>query len=475
MSCRLDKELIKRYAGNGECIAVALSGGADSVCLLHLLCEYASEVGYSLIAVHVNHHIRGAEADRDAEFCRELCKRLGVGFFLEHRDVPSYAKESGLSLEEAARNARYDAFERVMRENDVHVIATAHNADDLAETLIIRLTRGASLDGLTGIPRERALSFGTVIRPILGTSKREIIAYCKENSLDYVIDSTNLSDDYVRNKIRNKVIPVLEEINPSFLKTVLNSTELLYRDSEYLKKKAHEVYMRSTEDGSLSCKRLENVPDVILSRVIGAYCSDKGASPEKKHIDALVAAVREKRDTVMSVPKCRRVTLKDAVITVGDDVRKRRIVPNYCFEIHEGENVFTLPECNLDIKATLLPATENGVSAFEKEKYSLRQSLIYNLSTHKALNFDTINGMLFLRNRRDGDRIVFSNMSKSVRRLMSEKRVPEELRDAIPCLTDGNEILYVPTVADAWRCSMKNKKSKPYILSIELNYNKGGK
>ena len=182
-----DPSRLSGYAKDSA-ILLGLSGGADSSLLLHLLCEYAKTTGAKILAAHINHGIRteeyGNEADRDEEFCRKLCKDLGVELFVSRLDIPQMAAESGRSVEAEAREARYEFFAKVMRENNVKILATAHNASDNIETQIYNLARGCGIDGLCGIPESRALDSvegGIVIRPILSASKDEILEYCEKN------------------------------------------------------------------------------------------------------------------------------------------------------------------------------------------------------------------------------------------------------------------------------------------------------
>ena len=181
-------------------VTVALSGGADSVSLLHILYELRDELGITLSAAHLNHMIRGDEALRDENFARQECEKLGIPFFCERADVPKYAKEHRVSTELAAREIRYEFLSNVSD----GLIATAHTASDNIETIIFNLARGTGLKGLCGIPPVRE----NIIRPLIFCTREEIEAYCSANRLSYVTDSTNLSDDYSRNKIRHTIVPV---------------------------------------------------------------------------------------------------------------------------------------------------------------------------------------------------------------------------------------------------------------------------
>ncbi|MBR4033277.1 MAG: tRNA lysidine(34) synthetase TilS [Clostridia bacterium] len=176
----------------GRKYLLGFSGGADSVCLFHLL----RTQGYSFSVAHVNHGIRGAEADRDEDFCRTLADMYGIEFHVLRAKIPEIASASGESLEEAARKVRYSFFEDIMREKDIKVLLTAHNSDDNAETLLLSLARGCSPSGACGIAPVRQLNFGEVHRPILSLSKKEIVEFCHENSYAFVTDSTNSDVSY---------------------------------------------------------------------------------------------------------------------------------------------------------------------------------------------------------------------------------------------------------------------------------------
>ena len=197
-----------RLLENGDTVIVALSGGADSVTLLHILNSIKELYNLTLRAAHLNHGIRGEEADRDEDFVRKLCESMGVPLDVRREDIPAIAKESGKSEELCGREVRYAFFDALCEQYGAK-IATAHNRDDHAETVLWNLVRGAGLSGLCGIPVRR----GGIIRPLLGCSRAQIEAYCAENQLAYVTDSTNLTAAYTRNRIRLEVMPILRQLN----------------------------------------------------------------------------------------------------------------------------------------------------------------------------------------------------------------------------------------------------------------------
>ena len=260
----------------GDDVVVALSGGADSVCLLYNMLSLW-ERGYieTLTAVHCNHGLRGEEADRDEQFCKNLCDKLKIHLYCEKIPVMEYAKEHSLSLEEAGRNLRYKTFEKYRMGGK---IATAHNKKDNAETVIFNLIRGTSLAGMGGIPIMR----DAIIRPLLDVSREEIEEYLKEIGADYVTDHTNLETKYSRNKIRLSIIPEMENINEGAVNNITSFAKLASYDEEFLSDLA-DNYLSMLHHGENELNLIienedktaaEDIPYAILSRVIKKFLID---------------------------------------------------------------------------------------------------------------------------------------------------------------------------------------------------------
>ncbi|MFQ9149325.1 MAG: tRNA lysidine(34) synthetase TilS [Eubacteriales bacterium] len=244
-------------------VLVGYSGGADSTLLLRLMRDYCAEHGIYIAAVHVNHRIRGGEAERDAEHCGRTCDTLGVDFRLVTADIPAMARESGRGLEEEARNFRYETFERLLSEDDrLNIAATAHNADDNAETLLFNIARGAGVDGLSGIPPVRAMGQYRVVRPLIYLSKKDIIAACGSIGAEYVTDSTNADTAYTRNYIRHTLVPAFGKLNPSFTDAVQRLTSAARKDAEYLTSLAEGL----TRECEVSADRVTIQADKLAER-----------------------------------------------------------------------------------------------------------------------------------------------------------------------------------------------------------------
>ena len=210
----INKEnLLKR----GEKVIVTCSGGADSIFLLHIL----NKLGFECVVAHCNFHLRGEESDRDENFVSEFCKNEGITLLVEHFDTKQFAAENKLSIEMAARELRYNWFEKIRAEYNAGAIAVAHHSDDSIETILLNLLRGTGLKGICGIRPKN----GYIVRPLLCVNRKEIEDYLTENGIEYITDSTNLENEYTRNKIRNIVMPILREINPQIDSVMLSNAE----------------------------------------------------------------------------------------------------------------------------------------------------------------------------------------------------------------------------------------------------------
>ncbi|MBP1577665.1 MAG: tRNA lysidine(34) synthetase TilS, partial [Oscillospiraceae bacterium] len=218
----------------GDRVIVGLSGGADSVALLCVLLQLKDELGITLSAVHVNHCLRGEESDRDELFCQKLCAEKGINFTAHRINVKSYCEQHKVGTEEGARALRYSIFEE---SDPTAKIATAHTLSDNAETVIMNLARGSALDGLCGIPPVR----GRIIRPIIDCSRSDVEEFLAKLGQSYVTDSTNLTDDYSRNRVRHNVIPILKQLNPELERSVKRSCDALREDRMLLDSMAQKA------------------------------------------------------------------------------------------------------------------------------------------------------------------------------------------------------------------------------------------
>ena len=241
---------------------MALSGGADSVALLRLLLH----LGYTCEAAHCNFHLRGAESDRDEEFVRCLCREQETVLHTVHFDTEKEAKERHISIEMAARELRYDWFEEVRKECGASVIAVAHHRDDSVETFLLTLIRGTGINGLRGIqPRN-----GKIVRPLLCLDRKEITDYLDSLGQSYVTDSTNLQDEYTRNKIRLNLLPMMQEINPAVKESILKTAEHLEDAASIYKRGIEEAKKRILTPEGICIRALlqETAPETVLFEIL---------------------------------------------------------------------------------------------------------------------------------------------------------------------------------------------------------------
>lgn len=295
-------------AETGKTLLVGFSGGADSTALLDILANWGKEHGIEIHAAHVNHGIRGDEAIRDREFCRAFCEERGIRFHCLDADVPG-SRQSGESMETAARRIRYAYFEELMRAEGIPMLALAHNADDNLETLLFRIGRGTGMRGLCGIPQSRPFGGGTLIRPLLYVSRAEILRYCEREGLSFVTDSTNLLLDASRNRIRHEVIPALCAAVGDPVAAAARLVRHISESEDYLEEKVDSLiaWMNAACDigaDALPCcwdvahprvlsrNVLNGEHRAIASRAVTRLLETAGADPGAVHIDAILAFSR---------------------------------------------------------------------------------------------------------------------------------------------------------------------------------------
>ncbi len=400
-------------------VAVALSGGADSVALLHMLCNNST---CALYAVHVHHGIRGEEADRDAAFCAHLCETLNVPFTLLRVDVPALARQTGESMETAARSARYEAIGAYLREHSIPLLATAHHADDQLETMLQHLLRGAGLRGLCGIPACRALESATVVRPLLRVPKDEILAYCASASLPFVTDSTNREPCCARNRLRLEVIPTLRELWPNAASCAARCATTLAEDEAFLTSLADDFIKK--EGRAPSCTVLAALPSPVFARVMQSLLP---TPPEATHIDALGALVREARPhAALSLPNA-TARIERGCLCI-EEAAPRELIP-YEITLCGGTNKFPY-----------------GVAVLTSGTAEIDETLAHTYPYTARIRFSmaATEGTLTLRPRGAGERIASGGNHKLVRKLPCMSRYPLAVRAHMPLLCDGKGVLAVP-------------------------------
>lgn len=386
----------------GEVVTAALSGGADSVAMLHLLHRLQAPLRITLHAAHFNHRLRGAEADRDEAFCRALCAQLQIPFTCGSEDVAAYARERGESIELAARTLRYAFFETLNTK-----IATAHNADDNLETVLLNLTRGTALRGLGGIPPQR----GNIVRPVLPLTRADIEAYLDANSLAYITDSSNADDCFLRNRVRHHITPVLRAENPSLAEKTLALTTQLRQDEAYLQQETAALLSRAASGGGYDAATLAAAPYPLRSRALRTLL-------EHTHSDLSAAALRE-ADALLTTknPSAAAAHLglyrRYALLIVGEGHTPKPFAP------------FLLP----------LGGTHPLGSG-----QTLRCDSIPDYLGGEGL-FLVLDAPLTVRTRAPGDCLRLSGGTKSLARLMIDRKIPQSHRAGLPVLTQNGRVI----------------------------------
>lgn len=449
----------------GDGVLVALSGGADSVCLLHSLLKLEKELGITVFAAHLNHMIRGKEAERDERFVTDFCRKNKVKLFKKSVDVPKLAKELGLSCEEAGRKARYNFFDEIKQKEKISKIATAHNKNDRAETVLMRIIRGTGIDGLSGIPKTRE---GGIIRPLLNVSREEIEAYAKENGLEYCTDSTNLKNDYTRNRIRNELIPYLKEnFNPAVVDALVRFSEVAAEDAEFLNAYAKRLYKRINNPlpqkdpcvlHTESLLMVENSVKARLIRLAAAEAMKDGEFKlEQKHIKDIISLCKKTSGCGVDISAKLRVenqygwlvfvnrTLNDEKKSCGEE--------GFCIKVRPLETFF-IEEINKEIS------------------FKIVDPKIYKKNPREVLaDFDKLEGkQLMVRSRRTGDRMVCfaDGGTKKIKSIFIDQKIPKGDRDKIPLLCADGEVVAVI----GSRVSEKYKITKETRRALAVEYGK---
>lgn len=440
--------------GPNASVLVGFSGGADSSALLSMLVDYSHETGARVCAAHVNHMIRGDEADRDEQFCRETAERLGIELFVCRRDVPAFAQQSGQGTEAAARQIRYEFFDSIMEREGIPVLATAHNANDNLETQLFQLIRGCGLKGMCGIPQARKTRFGVLIRPMLSMSRKEILAYCTEKKLDYVTDSTNADTVYTRNKIRSQIIPLLEQINEGAVENASRLSASLRSDELCLSGLADWFLEEMNEDASFELEKFLGSPPAVSNRALMALYGDvsNGGTLEYTHINAIrrlcQAAVPH---SSVSLPRGVDARIENKRLYIVPHTPSAPPSEEFELVLKEGKNVIS--EINAEI---IIGNSQNAINIY-------KNSILLYFDSAK------ICGNIIARERRAGDKIKINGMSKSLKKLLCDKKIPLDVRYRLPIICDGSGILAVPFVAIRDGAEAKDK-SNALVMRFTLNF-----
>ncbi len=440
----LDKvrKTVEKYGmlRKGDSVTVGLSGGADSVTLMSVLCALKNEYNLNISAVHINHGIRGEEAERDESFVIALCREMNVPLRVYHRNIPSEAKISGESEEECGRRIRYECFKEA---GDGEKTATAHTLSDSIETMIFNMLRGSSSSGLCGIPAKR----DNIIRPLIECTRDEIEKYCLENGLSFVTDSTNLKSDYTRNYIRHEILPMFSRVNSSYITALSRLREFIAEDNAYLEREANLLISRARTAYGLSAKILLESEAVIIKRALVLFIKEKcGISPESRHIELVFENIE--KNYTLQLDKDYYVCVCSGEMSVK---RKKEAVlkNNEILPLKEGENRFS---------DSVITAEKISREVFSKN---------YNKLLENSVDCDKIVGDIFIRSRREGDCVFLSRrkVTKTLKKLFCEMKIPPEERDKIPLVCDSEKVLWVSGIGANGVCRAERETKNILLLT----------
>ena len=432
----------------GDRVAIACSGGADSVALLRILVDLRDELGVVLSVAHFHHQIRGAQADEDQQFVQELAARLQMECHCGSGNVPSYAAAQKISLETAARDLRHRWFAELIKQKNLDKIATAHTLDDQAETVLMRMIRGTGVRGLAGIAPAQKMKY--LVRPLLTTSRAEIEAYLKGVGQPWREDASNLDAGHTRNRVRHALLPLLErEFNPAIRQTLANLAELAQAEDEYWNNELSSLLPRLIHEGkpsrsgrsssgesrnvlALDLSALRALPLALRRQAIHGTVQRLGVSLEFKHIQQLTEVIEQaKPGKKMALPgdlvatrTAREVQFsRQAQETLGD----------YCYPLPIPGEV-AIPELGSTIRARLISAGKQKASG-------------YNAAS--LLNPSLLGPELAVRNWRAGDRFfpAHSQSPKKVKELLQPGRLGQELsivqRHTWPVIESKGQIVWM--------------------------------
>lgn len=422
----------------GDRVGVGVSGGSDSVALLRILLELRAELGVVLSVVHLNHCLRGSESDEDEQFVRDLAAHYDLAVFSARRDVKAYAAEKKLSVETAARELRYQYFEELLREGEFNKLATAHTLDDQAETVLLKLTRGAGTRGLAGIyPRvvvkrsqTQEAQWGrelAIVRPLLSVQGSDLELYLAELPQPWRDDSTNAQLHHTRNRIRHAILPGLcAEVNPQVRRTLAEVAGIARAEEEFWREQVQShlaaAWSRKDTGGILCGSLLDQLPLALRRRIVRAAAESLGLNLEFQHVEEILAVSERARAILPDGWVARRLT-GDIYFGHGVQVAAK----DYEYELPVPGRV-EVPEARVRIDTIILGGKNQGPS--------------YNPDHALDSRFA---GSLLIRNWRAGDRFwpAHSKESRKIKELLQDRHITSDEKKAWPVIASGETVVWL--------------------------------
>lgn len=430
-----------------DSILIGLSGGADSVCLLHLLLIY----GLNLSALYVDHGLRPAETPSEIDFCSKLCENLNVNFMIEKVDVYQYQKDHNTGIAGAARAKRYEVLTITAQRIGASRIALGHNKDDLCETFLINMLRGAGMSGLSGIPRVR----DNIIRPFLCVFRSEIRSYLEAHRINYITDPSNLSDKYLRNRIRSFLIPSLTKYNPSLLQTIYNTTLILSEEDRFLESIvlgiiSDIIICHKDESIELALRQLLQLNLALLRRVIRYATGMLGFTLELIQIDNII-------NLIIGLDAGGRLDLSNGFIIIKGYDRLTITKKDSLEDIKITQCVLNIPG-EIIIRGMTISAS---FTTFPQYKYGNDEAFF---------DYDKITGKtLKVRSRINGDFFYPLGLGrrKKLQDYFVDEKVERDKRDTIPIIHIDNDIVWIAGYRADERFGINSETNKIFRLKIK--------
>jgi tRNA(Ile)-lysidine synthase len=478
-----------------EIVVVGVSGGADSVCLLHVLAKWRKGLGIKLHIAHLNHQLRGVESEADAEYVSNLAGSLGIPITIDRQDVAAYRTERNCSIEEAARELRYAFLARVAREVGANRIAIGHTRDDQVETILMHILRGTGITGLCGLAPRSPMAYDRqgiswpakqsnllVIRPLLDITREETTSYCQEHQLAPRIDSSNLSPSFLRNRLRLQLLPLLRQYNPSVDQALLRLANIAKEDSALIEQQASgvwdEVARQENNAIYLDKKQIASLPIALQRHLLIAAVTKLAGDTrdiEASHIEAA--------RSLLNKPVGKRISLPHSLICQGG--YNELVITKLPFVIASTAKQSQLPPCPFPPLPGEFPLKVPGETVFPGWKViaSIVRERVASLSSRGVLStsegtyqsnlvadfdFHKAGTELFVRQRRPGDRFqpLGMSMPKKLYEFMVDAKIPRSWRGHIPIVCSPQQIIWVV----GWRIDdrVKTVEASKKILRLEF-------
>ena len=445
----------KKWIKKNDVVLLALSGGPDSVFLFYVLLELKKSIPFDLHAIHINHLLRGNESDADETFVTDLTGKHGVKFSLFRVDVAKLSKDSGKSIEMAARDARYDMIYKEYKKIGASVIVTAHNADDRLETAIMRFISGSGVFGISGLKGIREHKNIKIIRPIINFFKTDILKYLEEKKISFRFDSSNNDDIYLRNKVRNRLVPFIEkDFNPNFKNSLLTTISLFEQQSDYLKsvseKESRETLIAREKFYVFDkCKLADLHPCIISQILIDSLYAFHGVNIRvaSYHIKTIVEQINSTSSRTYLFPGniIAAVDRKYLIMMNKSLYMEFLKKQNFSESISPGKAFSFNLSCGLSIDVSVSGFSDKQIEQSQTNTNHW-DSLISGKEIFFFISLPFAEGLV-MRFRKEGDKLYFKYGSKKLKKFFIENHIPFIIRNSLPVISSKERVVWAPEMS----------------------------